>query len=219
MESAWSEVRIISIARQPADHALDCKDPLTRTRIGLQRIKDIEEPADERSLPKTIVDAMDRVLRERIVPLTKLITGGIVIFTLMLAVAVSLEWLLFHHRIITDTTSGALYRGRAINNRMDRPKIPALVHSSPSEAPIARQSLVLRARTVKRMELSPGQLARLHTILDRTGAEVDDEFASRLGSKFPSPPVTKTELLAQQALDVLTDNQKRMMLEVIERPE
>jgi hypothetical protein len=140
--------------------------------------------------------------------------GSIIIFTVVFAIAFAMEWLVANHRVVSDTTSGALHRGRRMVVRVDPPKIPGITPSR-SEAPPGRRSLVLQAGAVEKMRLSSNQLTRLHSILDESDAEVDQEFVSRLKSKSSSPPTTKTELIAQRALDVLTDKQKRVMRQLI----
>jgi hypothetical protein len=59
----------------------------------------------------------------------------------------------------------------------------------------------------------------LHSILDGAGPEVDQAIVSRLASKSSSPPVTRTEYIAQRALDVLNDEQKKLMYELLSNSE
>src|SRR5580765_4459577 len=86
-------------------------------------------------------------------------------------------------------------------------QIPLKPKSSPqatvTQAPLKRPSLLLHPRAVEHLGLSSEQLGRLHSILDESGDESNQELMSRLKTVSSSSPVTGTEQTAQRALDVL----------------
>ena len=107
--SSWSEVRVMNVRHEASATDGPAENGTLRTRLGLLRVKDVEEPEDEVELNKNVTWAEVKSLLEPFVPVMKPAMGLVGFLTIVLVVAVTLDWVLDNPETITDPTNAALH--------------------------------------------------------------------------------------------------------------
>jgi hypothetical protein len=235
--SAWMEVRVMNVQREPCDESPQGENRETHTRLGLLRLKDIEVPDDELQWePLTWTDV--QALFMPLWPLTKFVVSVVGLLVMGLAIAVTLVWLLSDPTPITDAASRALKSKGSGTTRANPPETrgpnadaappllrwprerprysskPKVTHALSSDQP----SLLFHPEAIRRLALSADQLDRLHAILDEVGGATDQAIVARLKSPSTEPPLDWADRKAQRALDTLSDEQREGLTGLLTDP-
>jgi hypothetical protein len=270
--SSWAEIRVMNIRYEPRRGSESGERAEPRTRLGVLRVKDVEEPLDEIGQDDSVSWTEVKSLFEPFMPLFKPAVGVLGLLAAVLVFALTLDRLLDNPSAVNDKTTAALHsRGPGLG-RLDapqasesvdappplegstrersRPPKPKVAHapraaqpaapptpSGPLESPRAaeplattppqparpasaeRPSALLQPKALERLSLSPDQRQRWHAILDEAGEAADQAIVARLKATSSSPPVTRAEYAAERALELLSDEQRQVMDNLLGEPE